>query len=243
VWLTNERTPWSRVLPEKLTGSQLVKKCSEFYGTRRLITSFTSYRHLTLFWALIVRSLPPYPTSWLFIFILSSLLRLGLPGGLFLSGLPTKAQYATLLGPPTPRLLHTPSIVFFLVWSNFSCAVRNYLKLSGFGSCRVAGWKVRNVSKEHFVFVLERQFHLNLRMTAARSFETSGTFHPATRRHIPEDRKTLVSLVHRSCWVAHVCPLRGERSPVGSYNVVHVPVHNPFRIISRWQCDMHGNLR
>ena len=34
-------TPWSRVL-EKLTGSQLVKKFSAFYGNRRFITVFTS---------------------------------------------------------------------------------------------------------------------------------------------------------------------------------------------------------
>jgi hypothetical protein len=35
-------TPWSRVLPEKLTGSQLVKKFPAFYGKRRLIAAFTS---------------------------------------------------------------------------------------------------------------------------------------------------------------------------------------------------------
>ena len=33
-------TTWNRVL-EKLTGSQLVKKLPEFYGTRRFITMFT----------------------------------------------------------------------------------------------------------------------------------------------------------------------------------------------------------
>jgi hypothetical protein len=35
-------TPWSRVLLEKLTGLQLVKKFPAFYGTRRFITAFTS---------------------------------------------------------------------------------------------------------------------------------------------------------------------------------------------------------
>jgi len=35
-------TPWSRVLLEKLTGLQLVKKCPAFYGNRRFITAFTS---------------------------------------------------------------------------------------------------------------------------------------------------------------------------------------------------------
>ena len=37
-------TPWSRVLPAKLRGSQLVKIFSSFYGTRRFITGA---RHLS----------------------------------------------------------------------------------------------------------------------------------------------------------------------------------------------------
>jgi hypothetical protein len=40
--------PWSRVLLEKLTGLQLVKKFPAYYGTRRFITAFTSARHLSL---------------------------------------------------------------------------------------------------------------------------------------------------------------------------------------------------
>jgi hypothetical protein len=39
-------TPWSRVLLEKLTGSQLVKKFLTFYGTRRFITAFTTDHHV-----------------------------------------------------------------------------------------------------------------------------------------------------------------------------------------------------
>jgi len=42
-------TPQSRVLLEKLTGSQLVKKFPAFYGTRRFITTFTSAHHLSLY--------------------------------------------------------------------------------------------------------------------------------------------------------------------------------------------------
>jgi hypothetical protein len=34
-------TPWSRVILEKLTGFQLVKKFPAFYGTQRFITEFT----------------------------------------------------------------------------------------------------------------------------------------------------------------------------------------------------------
>ena len=54
VWYDNPKvytyllTPWSRVLLEKLTGLQLVKKFPAFYGTRRFITALTSARHLSL---------------------------------------------------------------------------------------------------------------------------------------------------------------------------------------------------
>jgi hypothetical protein len=40
--------PWSRVLLEKLTGLQLVKKFPTFYGTQMFITAFTGARHLSL---------------------------------------------------------------------------------------------------------------------------------------------------------------------------------------------------
>ena len=42
-------TPRRRVLLEKQTGFQLVKKFPAFYGNRRFITAFTSARHLSLF--------------------------------------------------------------------------------------------------------------------------------------------------------------------------------------------------
>jgi hypothetical protein len=41
-------TPAGRVLLEKPTGSQLVKKFPAFYGTRRFITAFTSAQHLSI---------------------------------------------------------------------------------------------------------------------------------------------------------------------------------------------------
>jgi len=46
--LTYLLTPYSTVLLEKLTGSQLSKKYTAFYGTRRFITVVTSARHLSL---------------------------------------------------------------------------------------------------------------------------------------------------------------------------------------------------
>jgi hypothetical protein len=46
--LTYLLTPRSRVLLEKLTGLQLVKKFPTFYGTRRFITAFKIACHLSL---------------------------------------------------------------------------------------------------------------------------------------------------------------------------------------------------
>jgi hypothetical protein len=54
-------TPWSRVLLEKLTGFQLVKKFPAFYGTRRFITAFKFARHLSLSSARLIQSMPPIP--------------------------------------------------------------------------------------------------------------------------------------------------------------------------------------
>ena len=94
---SNLLTPCSRVLLGKLTGSKLVKKFPEFYGTKRFNTSFTSARHLSLSWASSIQSVPPHPTSWRSILILSSQSRLGLPSGLFPSGFSTRNLYTPLL--------------------------------------------------------------------------------------------------------------------------------------------------
>ena len=92
-------TPWCRVLLEKLTGLQLVKKFPVFHGTQRFITALTSVRHLSLSWASPIQSTYPHLTSWRSILILSTHLRLGLPSGLFTSGFPTKTLYTPLSSP------------------------------------------------------------------------------------------------------------------------------------------------
>ena len=92
-------TPWSRVLLEKLTGLQLVKKFPAFYGTRKFITVLTSALHLSLSWANSIRSPQPPHTSWRFILILSSHLRLGLSNGLFPSGFPTRTLCTPIPSP------------------------------------------------------------------------------------------------------------------------------------------------
>ena len=103
-------TPWCRVLHEKVTGLQLVKKFPAFHGTRRFITAFTSVRHLSLSWASPIQSIYPHPTSWRSILILSAHLRLRLPNGLFPSGFPTKTLYTPS---PHPYAPHAQPISFF----------------------------------------------------------------------------------------------------------------------------------
>jgi hypothetical protein len=114
---TNKQTPWSRVLPEKLTGPQLVKYFPAFYGTRRYITAFTRPRHLSISWARSIQSVPPYPTSWTHILIFSSNLRPGLRNGLpsfplswinFYSDGPVARD--SLVGIPAPYWLDGPGI-------------------------------------------------------------------------------------------------------------------------------------
>jgi hypothetical protein len=56
---------------------------------------------VSLSWASSIQSVPPYPTSWISILILSSYLRLGLPSGLFPSICPTKTMYT-----PFPSPIH-----------------------------------------------------------------------------------------------------------------------------------------
>ena len=91
--LTYLLTPWCRVLLEKLTDLQLVKKFLAFHGTRRFITALTSVRYLSLSWASPIQSIYPHPISCRSILILSTHLRLGLPSSLLPSGFPTKTLY------------------------------------------------------------------------------------------------------------------------------------------------------
>ena len=105
-------TPWCRVLLEKLTGLQLVKKLPAFHGTRWFITALTSVHQLSLSWASPIHSICPHPTSWRSILILSIHLRLCLPSGLFPSGFPTKTLYTPF---PHPYAPHAQPISFFSI--------------------------------------------------------------------------------------------------------------------------------
>jgi len=70
-------TRWSRVLFQKLTVTQLVRKFPFFYGTRRrFITVFTRAYHWSLSWARCTQSTLAYPIPLRSILILSYHLRL-----------------------------------------------------------------------------------------------------------------------------------------------------------------------
>ena len=102
-------TPWCRVLLEKLTGLQLVKKFPAFHGIRWFITALTSVGHMFLSWASPIQSIYPHPTSWRSILILSTHLRLGLPSGFVPSGFPTKTLYTPLSSPIRANQTTSPS--------------------------------------------------------------------------------------------------------------------------------------
>ena len=92
-------TPRCRVLLEKRTGLQLVKKFPTFHGTRRFITALTSVRQLSVSWATPIKSIYPHSAFWRSILILSTHLCLGLPSGLIPSGFPTKTLYIPVSPP------------------------------------------------------------------------------------------------------------------------------------------------
>ena len=91
---------------DEVTGFKLLKKFSNFYGTRRFITAFTSARHLSLSCASSIQSIPPHSTFWRSILILFSHLLLGLPSGLFPSGFLTKILYTPFFSPICFDFIH-----------------------------------------------------------------------------------------------------------------------------------------
>jgi hypothetical protein len=119
-WLT----PWSRVLLEKLTVTQLVKKFPAFYGTRRFITVFTTVCHWPPSRARWLQSTPSHPISLRSILILSSHLRLGLLNGRFHSGSPTTILYAFLISPMRSTWPYHPILHYLITLTIFGEAYK-----------------------------------------------------------------------------------------------------------------------
>ena len=81
----------------------------------RFITALTSVRRLSLSWASSIHFIPPHPTSWISILILSSHLHLGLPSGLFPLGFRTKTLYTPLLSPIRATCSANLSLLDFII--------------------------------------------------------------------------------------------------------------------------------
>ena len=120
-------TPWRRVLLEKLTGSAASQEIPLLFGTRMFHTVPTSARHLSPSWANSIQSPQLPPTSWRFILILSSHLRLGLPNGLFPSGFPTRTLYTPL---PSPIRATCPAHLILLDFTTRTILGKKYRSLS-----------------------------------------------------------------------------------------------------------------
>jgi len=105
-------TPWSTVL-EKLTGFQLVKKFSAFYGTRRFITAFTSAPTFPCPGP--ARSSPCLPRSN-FLKIHLNIIIPSTPGSSKRSlSLRFPHQIFVYTAPLPPYVLHAPPISFFSI--------------------------------------------------------------------------------------------------------------------------------
>ena len=109
-------TPWSKILLEKLTVLQLVKKFPAFYGTQRFITALINARHPPLSWASLIQFTthiplheePPYyyyyPTIYVWVSPVVSFHQVSPP------------KHSTRLS-PLQYVPHAPSISFFSILS------------------------------------------------------------------------------------------------------------------------------
>jgi len=102
-------TQISRVLLEKITIYQLLKKFPGFYISQKFINTFTSACQLSLSWASSNQSIPSNPTSWGLI-LLSSHLRLSHPVFLFPQVFPQTPVYTS----PLPLRVTCQAYLIFL---------------------------------------------------------------------------------------------------------------------------------
>lgn len=121
---TDKLISWSRVLFEKLTVPPLVQKFPLFCGIWRNITICTRKNPLLVTFLIQTNPVRHIPLRSI---LISSNRLLGLPCGLFYSGLPMKILYVLFFFPITT---HVPfhNLITIKLLANCSCAVglRNY---------------------------------------------------------------------------------------------------------------------
>jgi hypothetical protein len=130
--------------------AQLVNKFPAFYRIRRFITVFTRTRHRSLSWARWSQPTSSNTISLRSILILSLHLPLGLPSGLFPSGLPTIILYAILVSPHALRGLSV--LIVGLLYYFCTCEVSS----SDDGSSDTYlgdSWSLRRISVKILIHV------------------------------------------------------------------------------------------
>jgi hypothetical protein len=99
LYLPNYLIPWSRVLLEKLTVAQLLKRFSPFYWTQKFFNVFKRSRYGPLPWYRRIQPTSAQSVRLSYILILSFHLRMGLPSSVFPSDFLTKMLCALLISP------------------------------------------------------------------------------------------------------------------------------------------------
>jgi hypothetical protein len=106
----------------------------QLVGTLRVNTEFTRALHLFLSWARPIQSTSLHSTSPRSILILSTHLRIGLPGGFFPYGLPTNNLYAYLFSPiraTWPAHFNLLDLIILIIlgeeYKSLSSSLRNFL--------------------------------------------------------------------------------------------------------------------
>ena len=146
-----------------------------FYGTWKLITTFTNACNLSLSWASSIKSIPLHPTSWRSILILSAHLRLGLSSGLFPSGFPTRTLYMRIISTMRAACPAHPSLLDLITWTIFAEEYRPLSSsLRSFHSLVTSSLLGPNILNTLFSNTLSLRSSLNVSDQVSHSYTTTG---------------------------------------------------------------------
>ena len=141
---------------------QLVKKFPAFHGTRRFITALTSVRHLSLWSASQIQSIYPHPTSWGFILILFTHLRLGLPSGLFPSGFLTKTLSSPIRATCSAHLILLDFITRTILVEQYRRNIKMVKNFKNHSTERILYLNCRQTSTASIHFLLQGHVPVSL---------------------------------------------------------------------------------